>query len=182
MSKQTKEPKATVHRGASKVATAVAKVYDTVENNGSVVTQCVTAARQVYKGKAIPKLDLAYIIDNVARIRQWTAASLKQRSSEVRIVLRAYDRLPEAMEKYCAKSDGFTWHDAIKLARCLGREPAVNVAVRLALHKNQAKTVTPLARIGGAISRIMNTETRIARVLAFQIGLESLAEKHGMDW
>lgn len=179
---KAKEPKAIVHRGANKVAAAVAKVYDSVENSGNVVTQCVTAAMRVYRGNAIPKLDLAYIADNVARIRAWTATSLKQRKSEVRIVLRAYDRLPEAITKYTAKSESFTWHDAIKLARCLGREPAVNVAVALALSKNAAKIVTPVMRVGAAISRIMNTETRIAKILAFQLGLESLAEKHAIDW
>ncbi len=180
MSKQTE--KQVVNRGAGKVATAVAKVYDAVENSGSVVTQCVTAARQVYRGNAIPKLDLSYIADNVARIRRWSPASLKQRKSEVRVVLRAYARLPEAIDRYTKNSDGFTWHDAIKLSRCLGAEPSMLQALKRMNAKVAAKRTTPLSTIGAAVSRIMNVETGASKLVAFQTGLEALAEKHGIDW
>lgn len=178
----TKAEKQVVNRGAGKVATAVAKVYDTVENSGSVVTQCVTAARQVYRGKAIPKLDLSYIADNVARIRRWSAASLKQRKSEVRVVLRAYARLPEAIKLYTAKSQTFTWHDAIKLARCLGAEPSMIQALKRMNAKSASKKTTPGSIIAAAVSRIMNAETGARSLVAFQTGLEALAEKHGVDW
>ncbi len=180
MTKKTE--KVTVNRGADKVANAVAAVYDTIDNAGNVVTQCVTAARQVYKGDKIPKIDLSYIADNVARIRGWSPASLKQRKSEVRVILRAYDRLPDAINSYCRKADGFTWHDAVKLARCLGREPSQLQAVKLALAKNQPARQTPIKQIGSAVSRIMNTESRIARIVAFQTGLEALATQHDIDW
>ena len=180
MSKQT--DKQTVNRGAGKVATAISRVYDSVENSGNVVTQCVTAARQVYRGKAIPKIDLSYIADNVARIRKWSPASLKQRKSEVRVVLRAYDRLPEAIEKYTKSSDGFTWHDAIKLSRCLGAEPSMIQALKRMNAKATGGKITAPKAIGAAVSRIMNVTTGASRLVAFQAGLEVLAEKHAIDW
>lgn len=173
--------KPTINKGATKVANAIAKVYEIVGKSGSVVTQCVTSARSVYKGAAIPKADLSFIADNVARMRNWTPASSGPRKSEVRKILRVYDRLPEAIDAYCSKHDTFTWHTAIKLARCLNREPALRPALAL-MEAKVAIAASPAKALGAAISKAMNVETRTVKIVAFQEGLEQLCDKHGIDW
>ena len=182
MGSKRKQDKPTIARGASKVAAAIAKVYGVVAQNGNVITQSVTSAQQVYKGAKIPKADLSAIADTVARLRGWTPASAGPRKSEVRKILRVYTRLPEAIQAYAKKHDSFTWHTAVKLARCLNREPALKQALALMDQKSEAKEITPLKAVGNAVSKIMNLDTRAAKIMGFQDALESLCETHGIDW
>ena len=179
---KAKTTEAKINKGAGKVANAIAKVYEIVGQSGSVVTQCVTSAMSVYKGAAIPQQDLRFIADNVARIRKWTSVSARARKSEVRKILKQYTRLPEAIDAYCAKHDAFTWHTAVKLARCLDREPALRPALALMSAQTVSKAATPAKALGTAISKAMNVETRTAKIVAFQGDLEQLCEKHGIDW
>lgn len=180
MTKKAEAPK--VNKGANKVAYAIAKVYGIVAGNGNVITQCVSSAMQVYKGAAIPKKDLSVIADKVAQLRQWTPASAGPRKSEVRKILRVYPRLPEAIVAYARKHDSFTWHTAVKLARCLNREPALKKALALMEALPKPKPMTPVKACGNAVSRIMNLDTQSAKINAFQQGLESLCDTHGIDW
>lgn len=183
MANKAKQDKPKVNKGATKVANAIAKVYEIVGNQGNVVTQCVTSAMSVYKGAKVPKADLSFIADNVARIRSWTVMSAKVRKSEVRKILRVYDRLPEAIDAYTAKHDSFTWHTAVKLARCLDREPALRSALALMDAKSASVSITPAKALSAAIGRAMNVEARSGTSAAkFQIALEQLCETHNIDW
>jgi hypothetical protein len=182
MAKQAKGKTSTVSRGAGKVAAAIAKVYGVVAQNGNVITQCVSSAQSVYRGAAIPKADLSVIADTVARLRKWTPTSAGPRKSEVRKILRVYTRLPEAIQAYCKKHDSFTWHTAVKLARCLNREPSLRQALALMDRKAESKAITPLKACGNAVSKIMNLDTRTSKIVGFQNALEALAETHGIDW
>jgi len=167
-------------KGAGKVAAAIAKVFDTVENNGSVITQCVTSAKSVYRGAEIPTVDLAYIADNVARIRSWTPTSINARKSEVRKILRAYRELPEAIEKFRKKSPTFTWHQAVKLARLLGQHSTINKAVAAMVQVSEAARPNAMTQVLNCLTRIANVETRSQKVIAFRKDLNKLIAKHGL--
>ena len=104
------------------------------------------------------------------------------RKSEVRKIVRQYPRIAEAVKAYTATHDNFTWHTAMRLITCLTREPALNQALALMDASNSARETTPIKACGTAVSRIMNLDTTAKRIVAFQNGLESLAEKHGIDW
>ena len=103
------------------VATALAKAYEALDDQSSIVTQVCNSATAVFKGEAIQKHDMEAIIAKLAKLRNWSDASRKVRSSEVRAVLKNYDRLPEAIAAYKSKADTnhFSWHMAVKLARVL---------------------------------------------------------------
>ncbi len=181
MAGKAKKTEAKVNKGAAKVANVIAKVYEIVGKSGNVVTQCVTSAQSVYKGATIPQQDLVFIANNVSRIRKWTSASATVRKSEVRKILKQYTRLPEAIDAYCAKHDTFTWHSAVKLARCLDREPAMRPALAL-MEARVAEADSPLKALGKAVSKAMNVDTKTVRIVAFQEGLEQLCEQHNINW
>ena len=179
MSKKTST--APVNKGAGKVAAAIAKVYGIVAQNGNVITQCVTSAHAVYKGADIPKKDLSAIADKVAQLRKWTPASSGPRKSEVRKILRVYPRLPEAITAYARKHDSFTWHTAVKLARCLGREPALNKALALMDAMPKADPATPLELCGKATRRLINLDTTSgSKARKFQDAVQEIAESMGI--
>lgn len=171
-----------VSRGATKVANTIAKVFGAVAKQGNVITQCVTSLVQVYGGNAVPKQDVNAIADTVARLRGWSAASMGPRKSEVRKIVRQYPRIAEAVDKYTDSHDSFTWHTAMRLITCLHREPALNKALALMDASNAAKEISPIKACGTAVSRIMNLDTRSAKLTDFQNALETLCEKHSIDW
>ena len=177
MSKQTKTE---VHKGATKVAATISKVYDTVSKSGNIVTQCVSAVQQVYRGAEVPKADLAFIADNVARSRGWSSKSAQSRKSEVRKIVRNYLRIPEALKLYTAKVDSFTWHDAIKLTTQLNKDQTVRQAVSAMLSAPKAKAPTAMSVFGASINRIKNIETRSKKIIAFRKDLTKLLDKHGL--
>ena len=181
-SKQSKV-KATPRKGANKLASAIAKVYESIDSGGNILTQVCKSATQVYGGDAIPTVDMKFITSTVARLRGWTPASGQTRMSEVRKVLRVYNRLPEAIAAYTAKHDGFTWHTAIKLARCLNREPALAPALRLMDAKAKAAHVSPLQACGKACSRLINLETTGgSKARKFQDAVQDVAESMGIPY
>lgn len=178
-----KKETAKVSAGATRVANTIAKVFGAVAKQGNVITQCVTSLVGVYGGKPVPKQDINAIATAVARLRGWSDASLEPRKSEVRKIIRQYPRIAEAVKKYTATHDTFTWHTAMRLLTCLQREPALNQALALMDASNTAKGKTTAAKACGmAVSRIMNIDTSAAKIVAFQNDLESLADKHSINW
>ncbi len=182
MAKQAdKQVKATP--GIAKVASAIAKAYETQASSGNVITQVCKIAASVFKGKAANSTDLKSIATTVTRLRGWSKASAGPRASEVRKIVRHYQRIPEAVEKYCSNHDTFSWHDAMRLLTCLNREPALRPALALMTKSNAAKAEAKPAKIVGlAVSRIMNVDTRAAKITKFQDALEQLCDSHGIDW
>ncbi len=171
-----------VSKGATRVANAISTVLGKVAKQGNVITQCVTSLQNVYGGKPVPKQDVNAIANTVARLRGWSATSMAPRKSEVRKIVRQYPRIAEAVEKYTSQHESFTWHTAMRLITCLHREPSLAQALKLMDASNAAKTITPIKACGSAVSRIMNLDTTAKRIVDFQNGLESLADKHGINW
>lgn len=166
-----------VNKGAGKLAATIAKVYEVVGQSGNIITQVCKSAAVVYKGAVIPKRDLKAIAETVARLRGWSPVSAGPRKSEVRKMLRVYDRLPEAIDAYGAKHDTFPWHTAMKLARCLGREPALKKALALMDASRKADATSPLTQVSKATSRLINIDTTSgSKARKFQDAVEKIAE------
>lgn len=174
-----KQEKQEARKGASKVAATIAKVLNTVDNQGNMVTQVVASVKAVYKGEPVPKVDLSFIADRVAIARAWSEASAKARKSEVRRIVEAYDTLPEAIQLYKKKADTFTWHQAVKLARLLNSNtPKQAVAAMVSVVAgNRPK---PMAVFNAAITRIVNLQTTSKNVIAFRRDLTKLLSKHNL--
>lgn len=129
--------------------------YDAAENTGSHVTHVCDTARRFLKGDPVSKDDADAIIKDVANKRGWKGDTLRARSSEVRIVLRAYAKLPEAMESLKAKVKSCTWHAGLKLARALNGKAEGNIAkaVRMVAEAgaNSGAKMHPTQRAAGAL-------------------------------
>lgn len=171
-----------VSKGATRVANAISTVLGKVAKQGNVITQCVTSLQNTYGGKPVPKADVNAIANTVARLRGWSASSMAPRKSEVRKIVRQYPRIAEAVERYTETHDNFTWHTAMRLITCLHREPSLAQALKLMDASNTAKAITPTKACGQAVSRIMNLDTQSKSIVNFQNALESLCEKHNINW
>ncbi len=183
MSKQASKTVVKATTGISKVANAIAKAYATQAGSGNVITQVCKIAASVFRGKDANSTDLKEIATSVARQRGWSPASSGPRMSEVRKIVRNYKRMPEAVTTYLSKHDAFSWHDAMRLLTCLNREPSNRIALSLMDKSNATKQAArPAKVIGTAISRIMNVDTRTAKIVGFQEALESLCETHDILW
>lgn len=137
----------------SAIVSSFVKSYDATENTGSHVHTVCDVARRFLKGAEVSKDDADAIVKDVASARGWKGESLRARGSEVRVVLRAYPALPEAMESFKAKSKSCTWHAGLKLARLLNKnEGNVRKAVSMALEtRGQSAGSTPQGRTAGAL-------------------------------
>ncbi len=177
MAKQEKEQ---VNKGASKVASTIAKVFDTVSKQGNIITQCVTSVKAVYRGADVPVTDERFIADNVARIRGWSAASASARKSEVRKIVRNYLTIPEAVEMYVKKHGGLSWHQAMQLATQLNKGLTCRQAVLAMTTKAEVPKVAAPKQIAALLTRISNIETRSSKIIAFRKDLSALVSKHGL--
>ena len=174
-----KDVKARTGRVSKAVSDALAKV----EKSGNVVTQVCNVVKAAYKGDAVPNSELSAIADDVAVKRAWTTASADARKSEVRKIVRAYVELPEAIKRYKAqcKDDRFTWHTAVRLARCVGQTSTIPQACNMMLGKAKASAAakaTPAAVVKQCLARINNVQTRAAKMIAFRKELNTLYAKH----
>ena len=177
----SKQEKVEVNKGATKVASAVAKVFGDVAKQGNIITQCVIAVKAVYKGAEVPKADQSFIANNVARQRGWSERSAASRKSEVRKILRNYMTIPEAMQLYSKKADTFTWHEAMRLCVSLNGGNTPKQAVAALLSANTAtKTVNAVKRFATLITGIQNLETRSTKIIAFRKDLTALLAKHNL--
>jgi len=117
-------------------------------------------ARKYLKGAAISDEDRAAIVSDIAKARGWKGPSLRSRTSEVNVVLKAYNTLPEAIEMYRAKAKRVQWHDSMKLARRLNAGDTIAQAVRAVLTKGNSKQITPSGRVAGALKAWFKAEPR----------------------
>lgn len=176
MKTDTKEK---VNKGASKVASTIAKVFDTVSKQGNIITQCVTSVKAVYRGAEVPAMDERYIADAVARTRGWSPASAAARKSEVRKIVRNYLTIPEAVQLYAKKHAGLTWHQAMGLLTQLNKGLTPRKAVLAMSVKAEAAVVPAPKQIAALLTRISNVETRSQRIIKFRKDLSLLSAKHG---
>lgn len=140
MSKQSeaKVEVAKVNRNAvTAISGAITRGLREVQGTGSLLTQVCKVAQQMYRGKAIPKIDLAAILADLADRMKWNGATAQVRSSEYKAVLETYHMLPEAMKALDTKVGRCSWHDGIALARLLKSTGNINRAV--AQHSKRGK-------------------------------------------
>lgn len=121
------------------------------ESTGSLVTQVCDVARKYLKGEPMLDEDRKSITDDIAKARGWKGDSVKARTSEVNVVLKAYASLPEAIEAFRTKSSKCQWHDGMKLARLINKGATVKDAVKEALVKKESAGSTASGRTAGAL-------------------------------
>lgn len=137
----------------SAIASSFVDALSANESTGSLVTQVCDVTRKYLKGEAITDDDRADIVTHIAKARGWKKNVLKQRASEVNVVLKAYDQLPEAIKLLRDKNDDRAqWHDSMKLARRLNAGDSVSKAVAFAMRKGAgAGNSNPMGRVAGAL-------------------------------
>ncbi len=131
------------------------------ESTGSLVTQVCDVARKYLRGEAMSDDDRADIVTKIASARGWKKNVLKQRSSEVNVVLKAYHELPEAIKLLSTKNNGRArWHDSMKLARRINAGDSITKAVAFALKKGSSNGGNPAGRVAGALKAWWNDAPR----------------------
>jgi hypothetical protein len=136
----------------SAIASSFVDALNTNESTGSLVTQVCDVARKYLKGEAMTDDDRASIVTNIASAKGWKRNVLKQRSSEVNVVLKAYHALPEAIELLTKRNDGRAqWHDSMKLARRINAGDSTQKAVAFAMRQKQPGQGNPMGRLAGAL-------------------------------
>jgi len=136
----------------SAIVSSFVEALTTNESTGSLVTQVCDTARKYLKGSEIPEEDRRAIVSDIARAKGWKGSSVKPRTSECNVILRAYSALPEAIEAYHKKAKRVQWHDSMKLARRINAGDSVSAAVRAAFATGtQSKKSTPSGRVAGAL-------------------------------
>lgn len=145
----------------SAIASSFVDALSTNESTGSLVTQVCDTARKYLRGEPISDDNRADIVTKIASARGWKKNVLKQRASEVNVVLKAYDELPEAIKLLSTKNNGRAqWHDSMKLARRINAGDSVQKAVAFALKKATNNTGNPAGRVAGALKAWWNDAPR----------------------
>lgn len=177
----TKQPSTLTTQSRSAIVSAFCNALDTAENTGSLVTQVCDVARKQLKGADIEAEDMTSIVTDIARARNWKENVLRSRSSEVRVVLRAYGTLGEAIAKFSARAKKCDWHTSMKLARRINAGDSVTQAVTAAFTKAaQSPKSTPQGRTAGALKAWYNAARgdkqaailRAAELLGLKLGVK----------
>jgi hypothetical protein len=156
------------------IGRAFASALDQRDNTGSLVHTVCDVARQCMKGKAFAEPDLQGIVDVIAHERGWEGASLKSRGSEVRVVLRAYVKLPEAI-KIAQRDGACNWHFSMMLARKINAGSSPADAVEEAREKGSKKKANTIGKIAGLLKTLYkdNRSKRDAAIKAWKaLGIE----------
>jgi hypothetical protein len=179
----SKEEKVEINKGAGKVAAGIANVLAKVATQGNVITQCVTSIKGVYRGAEVPKADIEFIAETVAKARGWTVKSRGPRMSEVRKIVRNYASITDACNKLAKKLDVFTWHTAMRLVTQLNKDQTVNQAVAAVVSGvNKPAADRPWEQVlKSAVTSIQNIPSRAGKLKAFRVDLAKLLDKHGLN-
>ncbi len=145
----------------SAIVSSFVEALTSNESTGSLVTQVCDTARKYTKGGEISDDDRSSIVRDIAKAKGWKGKSIKARSSECNVVLKAHAHLPEAIDAYRAKAKRVQWHDSMKLARRLNAGDSITAAVRAAFTTGtQSKQSTPSGRVAGALKSWFKLEPR----------------------
>jgi hypothetical protein len=152
-------------------------------NQVNIVTQCVKACRAHFGGDVPPKEDCVDFADKVAELRGWSEASVKARKSEVRKVVRNYTRMESACKAVAAKGDSFTWHNAIKVARILNKNPKLSDAgvVKAFFDSAPSNHATPKQKAMKALKGFMGISTTAKDVVALQSAVQKVLDDEGIE-
>lgn len=181
MAKKADKPSEKCTAGIAAVGVAIAKAYGKQAISGELLDTVITVCERIFGGNPANSIDQKRVAEDVARIQGWTKASEGPRKSEVRKIVRNYNRFGEAALAYKAKHDTFTWHTAMKLLTCLNKEKTLSKVLALMVGR-EAVAPKPMKVMGNAISKIMNLESKAAKVVEFQDALETLCRKQDIDW
>lgn len=174
----SKQITAAVH---NRIVASFVSAMSTIECSGNLVTQVCDMAMSTLKGEEIPKDARQLIVADVAAARGWKDKTLRTRSSEINVVLKAYASLGEAVKVFTKRNGGrCQWHDSMKLARRLNAGDSVQQAVTAAFTKGAGAAPNPAGRVAGALKawyKASKGEKR-ARILkaAELLGLERIGE------
>lgn len=144
----------------SAIVSSFVDALATNESTGSLVTQVCDVARKYTKGADISDEDRSAIVSDIAKARGWGKNVLKQRASEVNVVLKAHASLPEAIDAFRTKAKRCQWHDSMKLARRLNAGDSISAAVRAAFTTKPGGDVSPSGRAAGALKAWFKAEPR----------------------
>ena len=174
----SKQITAAVH---NRIVNAFTAALDSVESSGNLVTQVCDVAMSALKGEEIPADARKLIVSDIASNRGWKDKTLRARSSEINVVLRAYSNLSDAVKLFTKKNNGkCQWHDSMKLARRLNAGDNVSQAVAAAFVRGESKSVNPAGRVAGALKawyKVAKGEKRanILKACAL-LGIERISE------
>ncbi len=135
----------------SAIVSCYVSALSTTENTGGLLTQVCEVVAKHSKGKPLSDGDSKAIVTDIASAKGWKGASAASRMSEVRIILKAADKLPDAIDAYRAKAKQCTWHDGMKMARGLAKGRSITQCVKAAFEKKDGNTGTPEGRTAGAL-------------------------------
>jgi hypothetical protein len=134
------------HNAVNAIAGAIKSGLDTVNKSGSLLYTVCKVAQSMYRGKPIPKVDVAAILNDLVQRMGWKGATADVRRSEYKSVLSGYNTLGEAMETYRSLKGACTWNDGIALSRLL-KSNAPNKAARMhAKRGNGSQSAVPKSR------------------------------------
>lgn len=136
----------------SAIVSTFVDALSTNESTGSLVTQVCDVARKYLKGDPVSADDSASIEQSIAKARGWGRNVMKQRTSEVRAVLRSYGHLPEAIKTFRDRTKRCQWTDALKMARKIAKGASVAQAVTFASKKGNGAVSNPVGRLAGAFA------------------------------
>ena len=152
-------------------------------NQSSIVTQCVSACAAHFQGDTPDAKSIKEFADGVAEIRGWSESSARARKSEVRNIVRNYVRLPAAIKAVTdsPKCEGFTWHNAIKVARLCKDHKSDAALVKAYFETKPSKHVTPLQKIKKSLTTVLETTTTSKDWLAVQDEISKLLAKRNLS-
>jgi hypothetical protein len=180
--KETTAPK--VNRNAvNAVAGAIANGLKTVNGTGSLLTQVCKVAHSMFKGKAIPSVDVAAILDDLSARMGWKGGTASVRRSEYKSVLVVYEKLGEAMAIFQKRAGKCTWHDGIALSRLLKKNTPTKSAQLHHKRPNAGNKLSPADR-GSAKKQVAVAVKRIIKMAKlekpFRDALAELCGEYGI--
>lgn len=164
----------------SAIVSCYVSALSTTENTGGLVTQVCEVISKHSKGQTLSDADSKAIVTDISRAKGWKGASAKSRESEVRVLLKASDKLPDVIEAYRERAKMCSWHDGMKLARLVNKGKSVTQCVKLALESNAPGAKgTPEGRTAGALKawhkaspRKRDVIVQAASLLGLKLGIK----------
>jgi hypothetical protein len=171
-----------LNAGADAVASAVVVALDAVGQQGNILMDVAVAAAKAYRGADVSEVDLQYIANEVARMKNWDEATAKQGRSRVRKIVRQYKRIPEAMAMYKKTNPEFAWHVGMKLVTCLSKKinnkPVSIASAVKAMRTQTTAKINAAKKIKSLLKSIANVETQSPTLIAFRKALAGLIKNH----
>jgi len=181
MAKQTKQDNTAE---LTKLANSIAGHVEALDGTHSIVRDICDDCTNLYNDAPIPNDDMAFIAAEVSRVRGWTAKSARVRIAELKAVLKAYAKLPEAIDKAISKHVAVPFYKAVALARMINAGKTPTQAATMLKQGTSATKAKPVAERNKA-EQVKSANTHVKRILeqtklpkAFRDALKSLAVQY----